>query len=92
MKSILTVLFTFVFFLSFYGQSNKASLQKFYDYDPIIEQHVDKVFHQLNDIDCKNIFVFNFSYIENDLVKPIWDRITGASNGKHIAIPIELLE
>lgn len=49
MKSILTVLFTFVFFLSFYGQSNKVSLQKFYDYDPIIEQHIDKVFHQLND-------------------------------------------
>lgn len=48
-KPLLIVIVTLVFVSISYGQSTKLSLQKFYEYDPIIEHQVDKIFNALND-------------------------------------------
>lgn len=49
------------------------------------------VFHQLNDIDCDKIFIYNFSRIENTYMSAIWDRIRRASENKEISIPYNFL-
>lgn len=49
MKLISNLIITFLFFSYTYGQDSKPSLQNFYDYDPIIEHQVDRIFHTLND-------------------------------------------
>ena len=45
------------------------------------------VFHQLNDINCDKILIYNFGNIENIYTESIWDKITRASIN-NIYIPI----
>jgi len=48
-KSISNLILAFLFVSNTYGQESKRSLQNFYDYDPIIEHQVDRIFDTLND-------------------------------------------
>ena len=48
------------------------------------------VFHQLNDINCDKILIYNFGNIENIYTKSLWDKINRASKDS-IFIPINFL-
>jgi beta-N-acetylhexosaminidase len=48
-KLIAIPLLFLMFSISSYAQSKKFSLENFYDYNPILEHKVDKIFHSLND-------------------------------------------
>ena len=44
------------------------------------------VFHQLNNLSCDKIFIYNFSIISNCYSKTLWDKINKASENKNIYI------
>ena len=48
-KSISTLIVSIFFFLFSYSQESKPDLKQFYNYDPIIEHQVDRIFNTLND-------------------------------------------
>ena len=49
------------------------------------------VFHQLNDLNCDKILIYNFSIISNCYNNTLWDKINRASENKNIYIPINFL-
>ena len=40
------------------------------------------VFHQLNNLSCDKIFIYNFSIISNCYSKTLWDKINKDSENK----------
>ena len=49
LKSLQLFAVAFLFFLSSYAQTTSFSIEEFYEYNPVLEQEVDRVFHSLND-------------------------------------------
>lgn len=49
------------------------------------------VFHQLNDLDCEKILIYNFSILSNCYNNTLWDKINRAAENKNIYIPINFL-
>ena len=50
------------------------------------------VFHQVSKIECKKLFIYNFSHLKNEYNQALWERISKASEGKIIGIPLNLIE
>ena len=71
--------------------------EKFYGYVDLSQKgdileamfNLYNIFHQTDSIDCKKIFIYDFSHIINS--ESIWDKIIKASENKIISIPRSLL-
>ena len=49
------------------------------------------VFHQVSQIKCKKLFIYNFNYINDQHNEALWERIYKATEGKIIGIPLNLI-
>lgn len=93
MKSIDYYLMTSVFID--FGGLNVKMMDKFHGYVDLSESGDPKealfnmysVLHQLIDIDCSNIIIFNFYKNKPGHYKTLYDRLSRCCNGKEVIIP-----
>jgi L-threonylcarbamoyladenylate synthase len=93
MKAINYYLMTSIFID--FGGHNLKMMDKFYGYVDLSEKGDPKealfnlynVLHQLNDIDCSNIIVFNFYKNKKGYYRALYDRLIRCCGGKEIIIP-----
>lgn len=53
--------------------------------------NIYNVLHQLNNMECRRVCIFNFSFIENEYNTILWNHIIRLTNSKCIGIPKQCL-